>query len=200
MATEIEQNKAESSMNELWMRALEPKPPAKPKMSAADKAKNRKLAVLYTKLMWKREYILKKDLNRKMLLKWAALYALPTDELKREALVVDAWMPTLKIPRMTPPLAGFQGPEARAEEEAAAKKETERAGATAGKGKAGPAGKQAGGAAARKGRGQGGGGIDLAALSGLTKIAEAPPSTGGGKGQGKIGEPEAGTGSRGGKR
>lgn len=101
------QGRSEATQNDLYMRALEPKPPAKPVMAPAAAAAAHKVAAVYTKMMWKRDKVLSKDLNRKLLLKWAAVYALPTDELRREALVVDPFVPGLRVPRQTPPLAGF---------------------------------------------------------------------------------------------
>ena len=77
--------------------------------------------------MWRRDRVLKRDWTRKLAHKWAALYALPTDELRREALVVDPFVPFhLRHALITPPLAGFHGAEeaeretARAAQEAAA--------------------------------------------------------------------------------
>jgi hypothetical protein len=99
--------RSEAAQNDLYMRALEPKPPAKPVMAPAAAAAAHKVAAVYTKMMWKRDKVLSKDLNRKLLLKWAAVWALPTDELRREALVVDPFVPGLRVPRQTPPLAGF---------------------------------------------------------------------------------------------
>ena len=49
-----------------------------------------------------------KDLTRKLQLKWAAIYALPTPELRAEALFVDPYVPLdLRLATDTPPLLGF---------------------------------------------------------------------------------------------
>ena len=154
---------------------MEPRPPAMVRLPDAELSKNHKLASNYTKLMWKREVVIKRDLNRKIMLKWAAIHALPTDELRREALVVDPFIPTFKIPRVTPPLAGFQGPEAQQAEE----DERVAAGAEAGK-KIGTTGKPVGPSRSGPGgRGKGGGRktLDMAALLGLEEVKEAPLSS-----------------------
>lgn len=70
------------------------------------------IATLYSKLRMRRSVVMGRDLNRKAKLKWAAIYALPTEQRRREALVVDPYVPLdLRVPRVTPPLAGFHGPE-----------------------------------------------------------------------------------------
>ncbi len=49
-----------------------------------------------------------RDLQRKIRLKWAAIHALPTVELRREALVIDPYVPLrTRVPTQTPPLKGF---------------------------------------------------------------------------------------------
>lgn len=49
-----------------------------------------------------------RDLQRKLKLKWAAIAALPTKELKLEALTIDPYVPLwYRIPAVTPPLKGF---------------------------------------------------------------------------------------------
>jgi hypothetical protein len=81
----------------------------------------RGVATLYTKLLWRRERVLARDATRKMQLKWAAIGALPTEALQREALIIDPFVPLhLRVARETPPLAGFHGAEERAREAAAA--------------------------------------------------------------------------------
>lgn len=58
--------------------------------------------------MWKRHHVYNRDLQRKLLLKWAAIYALPSVELRREALVIDPVVPLwTRVPTHTPPLKGF---------------------------------------------------------------------------------------------
>jgi hypothetical protein len=77
-------------------------------LSEADKSKGRDLVNVYTKLMWKRHHVMNRDLQRKLRLKWAAIHALPTAELRRDALFVDPYVPLrIRVPTQTPPLAGF---------------------------------------------------------------------------------------------
>lgn len=77
--------------------------------SDAEKAKGSALYSTYVKLKWKRERIMARDLQRKIALKWAAIAALPTQELKLEALEVDPFIPLrLRPATITPPLKGFQ--------------------------------------------------------------------------------------------
>ncbi len=91
----------------------------RPALSPADAQRYEASAKLYTKLMWRRERVFKRDLSRKLALKWAALHALPTEDLRREALVIDPFVPAhIRHALQTPPLAGFHGAE-DAEREAA---------------------------------------------------------------------------------
>jgi hypothetical protein len=92
---------------------FEPKP-------AAEISQGKKLADVYTKLMWKRHFVLEKDLQRKLLLKWSAIAALPSVELQKEALVVDGRVPIhSRIAGTTPPSKGFHHTEIVAEIEQA---------------------------------------------------------------------------------
>lgn len=95
---------------DLYMRAVEPKPTPLEPLSEEEKAKGRVIANLYVKMMWKRHHVRNRDLQRKIRLKWAAIHALPTVELRREALFVDPYVPLrTRIPTLTPPLKGFHG-------------------------------------------------------------------------------------------
>lgn len=97
-----------ATLTELYMRALEPKPPQHVPMPQAEKKKGRDLAKLYTQGLWRRRRMQMKDLTRKLQLKWAAIYALPTPELRAEALFVDPYVPLdLRLATDTPPLLGF---------------------------------------------------------------------------------------------
>jgi hypothetical protein len=97
-----------ATLTELYMRALEPKPPQHVPMPQAEKKQGRELAKLYTQGLWRRRRMQMKDLTRKLQLKWAAIYALPTPELRAEALFVDPYVPLdLRLATDTPPLLGF---------------------------------------------------------------------------------------------
>ena len=79
------------------------------RLSDAEKARGAALYNTYVKLLWKRQHVMSRDLQRKIKLKWAAIAALPTPELRREALVVDPFVPLrLRVQTITPPLKGFQ--------------------------------------------------------------------------------------------
>jgi hypothetical protein len=72
--------------------------------------------VTYTKLMWKRHHVRNRDLQRKLMLKWAAISALPSVEMKKEALVIDPFVPMWsRVPAATPPVKGFHGETTTAE-------------------------------------------------------------------------------------
>lgn len=106
-------------MQELYMRAVEPPPKVLPKPTPEELATWGPLSKLYVKLMWRRERVRSRDWHRKAQLKWAALHALPTPELRREALGVGAPVPLgLFLPQTTPPSTGFHGPEEAARERA----------------------------------------------------------------------------------
>jgi len=97
-----------ATLTELYMRALEPKPPQFVPMPQAEREKGKELAKAYTQGLWRRRRMLMKDLTRKLQLKWAAIYALPTAELREEALFVDPYVPLdLRLSTDTPPLLGF---------------------------------------------------------------------------------------------
>ena len=88
-------------------RTLLCRPPREPE----EVARGRALYRTYVKLLWKRHIVQSRDLNRKLRLKWAAIAALPTPELRQEALVVDARIPLrLRVATITPPLHGFHVP------------------------------------------------------------------------------------------
>ena len=53
-------------------------------MSAEELERGTALAIQYTRQMMKRHKILEKDLQEKIRLKWCAIYALPTDDLRKE--------------------------------------------------------------------------------------------------------------------
>lgn len=143
----------EANMNELYMRAVEPKPPERTRPSPADISRGHHLSLLATKLLWKRNRVQMRDLNRKTKLKWAAIGALPTEELRREALVIDPYIPfNVRIARVTPPLSGFHSPEEKererlAAEAAAAHVAKQQAAAGGAGGAAGEAGATEGGVA-----------------------------------------------------
>lgn len=76
-----------------------------------------KLARTATKLMFKRHYVMNRDLTRKAKLKWAAISALPTEEMQRDALLIDPYIPfNVRVARITPPLSGFHTPEEKERE------------------------------------------------------------------------------------
>ena len=78
-------------------------------LSDAEKAKGAAIYNTYVKLRWKRQRVMARDLQRKIKLKWAAIAALPTPELQREALEVNPMVPLrLRLATITPPLKGFQ--------------------------------------------------------------------------------------------
>jgi len=112
--------RSEAALLDLYALAVEPRaPPAPPPPAPAELARWRSMSSLYVKLMWRRNYVLSRDWNRKARLKWAALHALPTEALRRDALRVDPHVPLeLYLPLETPPLAGFHGPEDAARERA----------------------------------------------------------------------------------
>ena len=87
-------------------------------MSKEEALHAKSLAKTYTKLMWKRDRLKNKDLNRKIKLKWAAIYALPNDEAKKAALIIDPYVPLdYRYATETPPLMGFPGGGIAEEEE-----------------------------------------------------------------------------------
>ena len=87
-------------------------------MSSKDRQRMAASAILFTKLRWKREIVQGKDFSRKVKLKWAAIQTLPTEALRREALVTDPYVPfELHVPKLTPPLLGFKGLAQQDEEE-----------------------------------------------------------------------------------
>ena len=83
---------------------------------------------MYVKLMFKRHHVQQRDLQRKLKLKWAAIYALPTPELRREALIINPFTPLwTRVPTETPPHKGFHAVQhcivgAELDDEEAAKK------------------------------------------------------------------------------
>jgi hypothetical protein len=84
-------------------------PPCSERLSDAEKARGAGLYNTYVKLLWKRQHVMSRDLQRKIKLKWAAIAALPTPELRVEALAVDPFVPLrLRLQTITPPLKGFQ--------------------------------------------------------------------------------------------
>lgn len=108
-----------------------------PPLSDEEKAMGRALHSTYVKMMWKRHHVQGRDLQRKLKLKWAAIHALPTPELRREALVIDPFVPSwTRVPTHTPPLKGFHteqraiGGDEEADEEAARQAAAKAASAT----------------------------------------------------------------------
>jgi hypothetical protein len=84
-------------------------------MPPAERAKGSSLAKTYTQLLWRRHRVQSKDLQRKIQLKWAAIYALPTEEAKKQALQVNPYVPLdYRFATDTPPLFGFPGGSAEA--------------------------------------------------------------------------------------
>ena len=63
----------------------------------------------YSKLMSERNNARMHDLQQKLTLKWAAVEALPTDELRMAALEVDStpFPPYRQVYTWSPPIAGF---------------------------------------------------------------------------------------------
>lgn len=114
-------SKTEAGLQELYMRALEPRPVSLPAVPAEELARRRTLAVAYTQHKWRRRLVRDRDLARKLALKWAAFHCLPTLERKREALVICPYVPLhRRMPSATPPLYGFAGRPAQASAVAAA--------------------------------------------------------------------------------
>ena len=116
---------------------IPPPSPASPHhstpMSATDNARGAALHRTYAQLLWKRERVQSRDLNRKLKLKWAAIAALPTPELKRAALVVLPFVPLrLRLAGISPPLKGFHLPSAASSAAAAAEAAAAAAAAAAG--------------------------------------------------------------------
>lgn len=99
-------------------------------MSPELRVKGEELAKTYTRLMWKRNRVTQKDFARKLKLKWAAIYALPTEELRKQALFFDPYVPlNYRMPTATPPLAGFSGaPEETAKQAASSSASSSAAG------------------------------------------------------------------------
>ena len=115
-------SRSEAALLDLYAQAVEPRaPPPPPAPDAATLRRWAALAASFTRLKWRRERVLHRDLSRKARLKWAALHALPTEALRREALRIDPHVPLeLYVALDTPPLAGFHGPEDAARERARA--------------------------------------------------------------------------------
>ena len=112
-------NKGEGALTDLYMRAVEPPPRKLPPPTPEEAAAWGELSRRYVKLMWRRERVRSRDLDRKLQLKWAALHALPSEALRREALGVTGHVPMeLCLPQHTPPSTGFHGPEEAAKERA----------------------------------------------------------------------------------
>lgn len=78
-------------------------------ISEEDRAKGEALAKTYTRAMWKRENEQRKDLNHKLNAKMCAIWALPTDELRTEALLVTdpTYRLDMRLPTLTPPMRGW---------------------------------------------------------------------------------------------
>jgi hypothetical protein len=112
-------HKGEGALTDLYMRAVEPPPRKVPAPTPQELAAWGELSRRYVKLMWRRERVRSRDLDRKLQLKWAALHALPSEALRREALGVTGHVPMeLCLPQHTPPSTGFHGPEEAAKERA----------------------------------------------------------------------------------
>lgn len=110
---------SDGKMTELYMRAVEPPPRKVPPPTAEEVAAWGEVSRRYVRLMWRRDRVQSRDLHRKVQLKWAALHALPTAELRRDALGVTGHVPLeLRIAQLTPPSTGFHGPEEAAKERA----------------------------------------------------------------------------------
>lgn len=96
-------------LNELYLTCLEP--PARPvdPLSAEELERGRLLARRYTIGLMRRHKIQEKDLQQKIRHKWRAIHALPTLELRKEALTVtDPCVPLDRpLAAFTPPLRGF---------------------------------------------------------------------------------------------
>ena len=111
--------KGEGGLTDLYMRAVEPPPRKAPPPTPEEAVAWGKLSQRYVKLMWRRERVQARDLHRKVQLKWAALHALPTPELRAAALGVTTFVPAeLRVPQHSPPSTGFHGPEEAAKERA----------------------------------------------------------------------------------
>jgi hypothetical protein len=111
--------KGEGGLTDLYMRAVEPPPRKVPPPTPEEAAAWGALSRRYVQLMWRRERVRARDLHRKVQLKWAALHALPSEALRREALGVTGHVPMeLCLPQHTPPSTGFHGPEEAAKERA----------------------------------------------------------------------------------
>jgi hypothetical protein len=114
--------RTEAGLQDLYMRALEPRAAPLVRPSAAELERRRALAVAYTQHKWRRRMVLDRDLSRKLALRWAAFHCLPTPERKQEALRIFPHVPLhRRMPSATPPLHGFAGrPQAAAAAAAAA--------------------------------------------------------------------------------
>jgi len=163
-----------SALNELYMRALEPRPPAHVPVSAAERAAGRRAHAAYAQGLWRRHRAQMKDLQRKLALKWSAVHALPSRALQLEALFVDPYVPLdLRLATDTPPLLGFPGGQL-AEEGGAAAAAKDAAGAAAASVSAARAAEAAAAAKRRAALGHGGGGGGGSGSS--SGAAAAPPS------------------------
>ena len=80
---------AKQAMYDRIVKALEARPPPRPNHPPEVLAERKKIVDLYHKMRQKEHNAFMKDLGHNGKLKWAAVDALPSEELREEALTID---------------------------------------------------------------------------------------------------------------
>ncbi|KDO35663.1 hypothetical protein SPRG_18825 [Saprolegnia parasitica CBS 223.65] len=100
----------DSGKYDVMLRALKGRDIPAPEWTEAEKQEHFEIGRKYNSMTSIRHNALMKDLQLKINLKWEAINALPTPELRAEALVEDfSLVPmTRGFPTWTPPIPGFK--------------------------------------------------------------------------------------------
>ncbi|ETW03133.1 hypothetical protein H310_05555 [Aphanomyces invadans] len=100
----------DSGKYDVMLRALKGREPEPYEWTEEEKREHFEIGRTYNRMTTVRHNELMKDLQMKINLKWEAINALPTDELRQEALVEDFSMVTNRrgFPTWTPPIPGFK--------------------------------------------------------------------------------------------
>ncbi|OQR89238.1 hypothetical protein THRCLA_22722 [Thraustotheca clavata] len=100
----------DSSKYDVMLRALKGRDIPPPEWTEEEKQQHFEIGRKYNSMTSLRHNALMKDLQTKIDLKWEAINALPTPELRAEALVEDLSLVPMSrgFPTWTPPIPGFK--------------------------------------------------------------------------------------------
>ncbi|CAK4077077.1 unnamed protein product [Aphanomyces euteiches] len=101
---------SDSGKYDVILRALKGRDPEPFEWTEQEKQEHFEIGRTYNRMTSLRHNELMKDLQMKINLKWEAINALPTEELRQEALVEDFSLVTNRrgFPTWTPPIPGFK--------------------------------------------------------------------------------------------